>query len=83
MTQLSRRTVGQDVSFVWNYPMDVAYRSTNVFGWPQLVLSVYDVDRLGRDIVLGYGSVVSRTIPSASARPCECALPTPVRTHAR
>ena len=24
-------------SLVWNFPIDVTYRSYNVFGWPQLV----------------------------------------------
>ena len=33
------------------------YRSTNAFGWPQIALSVYSVDSLGRDIVKGYGAV--------------------------
>jgi hypothetical protein len=33
----------------------VTFKSTNAFGWPQLVLSVFCVDSLGRDIVKGYG----------------------------
>ena len=48
VTHLSKRSPGVDTSFVWNFPINVAYRSTNIFGWPQLVLSVYDVDNLGR-----------------------------------
>ena len=63
VTQLSKRAPGTDTSFVWNFPINVAYRSTNIFGWPQLVLSVYDVDNLGRDIVLGYGSCHLPTAP--------------------
>jgi B9 domain-containing protein 1 len=42
---------------VWNFPLDITYRSTNAFGWPQLVVSVYGVDALGRDVIQGYGSM--------------------------
>lgn len=40
---------------VWNFPVDVTYKATNAFGWPQLVISVYGVDALGRDVIQGYG----------------------------
>ena len=30
-----------DTSIVWNFPVDVTFKSTNPFGWPRLVLSVY------------------------------------------
>jgi B9 domain-containing protein 1 len=42
---------------VWNFPLEFAFKSTNAFGWPQLVLSVYGPDLFGRDVVRGYGSV--------------------------
>ena len=42
---------------VLNFPIDVTFKSTNPFGWPRLVLSVYGVDGLGRDVVRGYGSI--------------------------
>ena len=35
--------------------MDVTYKSTNAFGWPQVVVSVYGADSLGRDVIQGYG----------------------------
>ena len=28
--------------------MEVTYKSTNAFGWPQLILSVFEIDSLGR-----------------------------------
>ena len=37
--------------------MEVTYKSTNAFGWPQLILSVYSIDALGRDVIRGYGCV--------------------------
>jgi B9 domain-containing protein 1 len=43
---------------VWNFPIDLSFTSTNVFGWPRLALSVYGVDFLGRDVIRGYGSAL-------------------------
>lgn len=40
---------------VWNFPLDVTYKSTNAYGWPQLVVSVYGLDYMGRDVIKGYG----------------------------
>jgi hypothetical protein len=37
--------------------MDVTYKATNAFGWPQVVISVYGVDALGRDVIQGYGCI--------------------------
>lgn len=39
-------SAGED-RLVWNFPLDMAYKSTNVFGWPQIVLNVYGIDGLG------------------------------------
>jgi len=43
---------------VWNFPIDVTFRSTCPFGWPQIVVSVYGNDAFGHsDKILGYGAV--------------------------
>ncbi|XP_021103236.1 B9 domain-containing protein 1 isoform X2 [Heterocephalus glaber] len=49
----------QDVrrALVWNFPIDVTFKSTNPYGWPQIVLSVYGPDMFGNDVVRGYGAV--------------------------
>lgn len=63
VTQQSRRrpwslaAVMQPSQVVWNHPLTVAYRSTNPYGWPRLVVAVYGPDVLGRDQVRGYGVV--------------------------
>ena len=36
---------------VWNYPLELCYKSTNVYGWPQLIVSVYGLDFMGRDVI--------------------------------
>ena len=42
---------------VWNFPVDVTFRATGVYGWPQIVLSVYGTDAFGRsDMIVGYGA---------------------------
>mmetsp|Transcript_20337 Transcript_20337/g.61935 ORF Transcript_20337/g.61935 Transcript_20337/m.61935 type:complete len:166 (-) Transcript_20337:826-1323(-) len=42
---------------VWNFPIDLTFRSTCVHGWPQIVISVYGDDYFGRsDMILGYGA---------------------------
>ncbi len=43
---------------VWNFPIDVTFKSTNIFGWPRLAISVYGMDMFGRDVIRGYGSVL-------------------------
>jgi len=50
---------------VWNFPLDITYRSTNPFGWPQLIVSVYGIDFLGRDVIQGYGCIHLPTTPGS------------------
>ena len=56
ITQITKAD-GASGTLIWNFPIEVVYRATNAFGWPQVALSVYSVDSLGRDIVKGYGAV--------------------------
>lgn len=57
ITQAARVAEGRDGVLVWNFPLDVTYKTTNAFGWPQLVVSVYGLDGFGRDVVKGYGCI--------------------------
>jgi B9 domain-containing protein 1 len=50
---------------VWNLPLDITFKSTNAFGWPQLVVSTFGLDAFGRDVVQGYGCV---HLPTAAGR---------------
>ncbi|KAJ2998506.1 B9 domain-containing protein 1 [Globomyces sp. JEL0801] len=59
---------------VWNFPIDIAFKSTNVYGiiqliddlgWPSILITVYGFDFLGRDVLRGYGSI---RIPSTAGR---------------
>jgi hypothetical protein len=56
---------GPEPLLVWNYPLDLTYKSTNAFGWPQIVVSVYGLDSFGRDVIKGYGCI---HIPTCAGR---------------
>ncbi|KAG5326861.1 B9D1 protein, partial [Acromyrmex heyeri] len=40
---------------VWNFPLEITFKSTNPHGWPQLIMSIYGLDFFGRDVIRGYG----------------------------
>lgn len=58
ISQISRKSGGSNRTIVWNFPIDVAFQSSNAHGWPRIVISVYNLDLLGRDVVRGYACVV-------------------------
>ena len=58
LSQTARRLVDYDEGVVWNFPIDITFKSTNVYGWPRMAVTVYGIDFFGRDVVLGYGSVL-------------------------
>mmetsp|Transcript_5517 Transcript_5517/g.6349 ORF Transcript_5517/g.6349 Transcript_5517/m.6349 type:complete len:198 (-) Transcript_5517:80-673(-) len=68
ISQITRRSAGPSGRLVWNFPLDITYKSTNAFGWPQLVVSVFEVDGLGRDIIKGYGSIHLPITPGPHTR---------------
>ncbi|XP_076390422.1 B9 domain-containing protein 1 isoform X2 [Megachile rotundata] len=40
---------------VWNFPLEITFKSTNPHGWPQLIMSIYGLDIFGHDVIRGYG----------------------------
>lgn len=59
ITQIARYRIDgkNEREFVWNQPITVSYRSYNFFGYPQLIVSVYNFDLLGNDQLVGYGFI--------------------------
>ncbi|XP_016051952.1 PREDICTED: B9 domain-containing protein 1 isoform X7 [Miniopterus natalensis] len=57
ISQITSKSQDVRQMLVWNFPIDVTFKSTNPFGWPQIVLSVYGPDVFGNDVVRGYGAV--------------------------
>eukprot|EP00161_Ancyromonas_sigmoides_P020814 TRINITY_DN608_c1_g3_i1.p2 TRINITY_DN608_c1_g3~~TRINITY_DN608_c1_g3_i1.p2 ORF type:complete len:198 (-),score=82.96 TRINITY_DN608_c1_g3_i1:131-724(-) len=68
ISQISEKQGGAAREFVWNFPLNVTYKSTNAHGWPQLALSAYGLDLLGRDVVRGYGCCLVPVIPGRHTR---------------
>ncbi|CAO1437350.1 unnamed protein product [Diamesa serratosioi] len=42
---------------VFNMPIECTFKSTNVYGWPQIVFSFYGTNRWGTEINLGYARI--------------------------
>jgi B9 domain-containing protein 1 len=38
--QVSSASDSSDDNFVWNFPIDITFKSSNPFGWPQIVIAV-------------------------------------------
>eukprot|EP01147_Barroeca_monosierra_P001702 gene1702-4826_t len=55
VSQIASRSSSHPGQFVWNFPIDITLKSQLPRGWPQIVVAVYGLDFLGRDIVRGYG----------------------------
>ncbi|XP_059572904.1 B9 domain-containing protein 1 [Alligator mississippiensis] len=57
ISQITSKSGDAQQTLVWNFPIDITFKSTNPYGWPQIVLSVYGPDVFGNDVVRGYGAV--------------------------
>eukprot|EP00794_Sanderia_malayensis_P009156 gene9156-10128_t len=69
LSQIATKSSDERQLFVWNFPLDVSFKSTSPFGWPQLVISCYGQDELrGYDVVRGYGSVHVPVSPGSHVR---------------
>ncbi|XP_033736910.1 B9 domain-containing protein 1-like [Pecten maximus] len=55
ITQITKKSRDDRQEFVWNFPLDITFKSTNPHGWPQLVIHCYGIDVFGQDVVRGYG----------------------------
>ncbi|CAG2235888.1 B9D1 [Mytilus edulis] len=55
ITQMTKKSRDERQQFVWNFPLDVTFKSTNPHGWPQLIVHAYGIDFLGKSVVRGYG----------------------------
>ncbi|KAH8382870.1 hypothetical protein KR009_005658, partial [Drosophila setifemur] len=55
LTQMATNQSGHfNQPIVFNMPIEVTYRSTSPFGWPQILVSVFGRSGLGRETLLGY-----------------------------
>eukprot|EP00079_Xenopus_tropicalis_P038821 XP_017952592.1 PREDICTED: B9 domain-containing protein 1 isoform X1 [Xenopus tropicalis] len=68
ISQITSKSQGGKQALVWNFPIEITFKSTNPFGWPQIVISVYGPDAFGNDVVRGYGAVHLPFTPGRHAR---------------
>ncbi len=64
-TQYSCKGEGIYNYYSYGLNFEISYRSTDPFGWPQLVLNCFTVDSNGNEIVKGYGCV---HVPTSTGR---------------
>ncbi len=66
LSQCARRREGSiDHMVVWNFPVDATFRSTSPYGWPQIVLRVFEMNSYGKEQVRGYGAVHVPLVPGS------------------
>lgn len=61
ITQTAKR--GSDNVCVFNYPINVSFKSSKPFGWPQIIVALYGRNPFGNDMIVGYGAIHVPTQP--------------------
>lgn len=59
---------GMSKKLIFNFPFEVGFRSSNMQGWPQIVVTIIGTDFMGRDVPYGYGNVHVPTKPGRHVR---------------
>lgn len=62
---------------VFNHPLSLQFRSSNISGWPRLVVTLYGMDLCRRRVVKGYGSIALPTQPGKHERSIRLFVPRP------
>ncbi|XP_017118822.1 B9 domain-containing protein 1 isoform X2 [Drosophila elegans] len=58
LTQMATNRRGHfNEPIVFNMPIEVTYKSTSPFGWPQILASVFGRNGAGREVLLGYAHI--------------------------
>ncbi|GAB1603771.1 B9 domain-containing protein 1-like [Argonauta hians] len=71
ITQVSERSTDARQVHIWNFPLNITFKSTNPFGWPRIVIHAYGMDAFGNDVVRGYGMCHVPIVPGRH----ECCIP--------
>ena len=76
VSQLSMKGTNGDNTIVWNFPVDITFKSSNAHGWPKVVVSIYGLDGMGRDVIRGYAAMHIPTVPGTYTRYLNAFTPT-------
>ncbi|XP_074648203.1 B9 domain-containing protein 1-like [Tubulanus polymorphus] len=68
MTQTAKKSRDDRQMHVFNFPIDITFKSTNPSGWPQIVVYSYGIDIFGNDVVRGYGATHIPVTPGRHKR---------------
>jgi B9 domain-containing protein 1 len=52
---ITQKSTSQKSIFSFNFPLEISFSSTNISGWPQLVICLFGSDFMGREVCFGYG----------------------------
>uniref|UniRef100_A0A3Q3X2W5 B9 domain-containing protein 1 n=1 Tax=Mola mola TaxID=94237 RepID=A0A3Q3X2W5_MOLML len=77
ITQITCKGSQPSHRLIWNFPLEITFKSTNPSGWPQLVVSVYGSDVFGNDVVRGYGATHIPFTPGQHTRTIPMFVPEP------
>ncbi|XP_052772236.1 B9 domain-containing protein 1-like [Mya arenaria] len=55
ISQIAKKSQDDRQQMIWNFPIDVTFKSTNPHGWPQLIVHCYGADVFGQEVNRGYG----------------------------
>jgi len=55
MTQIAQRSTGCKSTYVWNFPIEIVFKTTNPWGWPKIVCSLCEVKGKNKMPICGYG----------------------------
>lgn len=61
ITQTAKR--GPDNVCVFNFPVNVSFKASKPFGWPQIIVALYGKNALRKDTIVGYGAIHVPTQP--------------------
>lgn len=74
-SQQSYKSRNSNKKIVWNFPFNIAFRSTCPKGWPQITLAIFGSDLLGREVVKGYATLHLPVQPGRHVKDVRCFRP--------
>lgn len=80
ITQIASKGIEGGTNVVWNFPVDITFRSFTAYGWPRMCISVYRIDGWERDVVQGYGQFALPTVAGTHTKYVRIFQPISTRT---
>jgi B9 domain-containing protein 1 len=78
-TTMTAVTSGKGLA-VFNHPISLAMQSSNIAGWPRIVVTIFGLDFMKRKVVKGYGLCSLPVTPGKHSREIHLFAPTATST---